>query len=95
MPTIASRAAIAIEIQRTSLRAASETPTRTTSAASVAYATDEIGSEAKIGSAIHFGSSVSSISPEAIARPTSRRLAKRRAGAGRTSVSITARPAPA
>ena len=32
----------------------------TTKPASVAYATDESGSEAKIGSASHFGSSVSS-----------------------------------
>ena len=42
----------------------------TTSAASVAYATDESGSEAKIGRASHFGSSVSSIWSDDIGRPT-------------------------
>ena len=42
----------------------------TTSADSVAYATEESGSEAKIGSASVFGSSVSSIWPVCIARPT-------------------------
>src|SRR2546421_3537270 len=51
-----------------------ETARRTTSAASVAYATDESGSEAKIGSASHFGSSVSSSWSDAIARPTTTRF---------------------
>ena len=46
----------------------------TTSAASVAYATDESGSEAKTGSARNFESSVSSICPLAIGRPTTIRF---------------------
>src|SRR6185437_6728248 len=42
------------------VNAAAPPPTaRTRTISSVAYATDEIGSDAKIGSASHFGSSVS------------------------------------
>src|SRR5438552_4340780 len=76
-----------IETGSTSFSAATETPTSTTIAASVAYATEEIGSDAKIGSAIHFGSSVSSISPDAIGRPTSTRLTPPDAGGGFSSTS--------
>ena len=64
-------------------------PTSTTSASSVAYAFDESGSEAKIGSASHFGSSVSCIWPVCIGRPTSTR--RRRLGSSdRSSVRVTA-----
>ena len=60
---------------RQQLRAAGdEAARRTTSAASVAYATDESASDAKIGSASRFGSSVSSSSPVGFGRPTTSRL---------------------
>ena len=52
----------------------SEAPTSTISAASVAYATDENGSDAKIGSASRFRSSVSSIASVRIGCPTSARF---------------------
>ena len=52
----------------------SDAPTRTISAASVAYATDENGSEAKIGSASRLRRSVSSIASVRIGCPTSARL---------------------
>ena len=52
---------MAIEIGKTTCADAALTPTRTTSADSVAYATDDSGSDAKIGSARNFGRSVSSI----------------------------------
>ena len=61
MTTIASRIAMAIEIGNTKCADAALTPTSTTSADSVAYATDDSGSDAKIGSARNFGRSVSSI----------------------------------
>ncbi len=67
--TIASRAAMPSEIGKTRWAAPSDAPTSTTSAASVAYATEESGSEAKIGRASHFGSSVSSIWSDAMRRP--------------------------
>ena len=75
--TIASRTEIAIEIGKTKCSAAALTPTSTTIADSVAYATDESGSEAKIGSASVFGRRVSSIWPLCIGRPTTRRRARR------------------
>ena len=53
----------------------SDVATSTASAASVAYATEEIGSDEKIGSASHLGSSVSSSSRVARGRPMSRRFA--------------------
>ncbi len=52
---------MASEIGRTRYALATEAVTRTTSAASVAYATDDSGSDAKIGSASFFESSVCSI----------------------------------
>ena len=67
MTTIASRIEIAIAIGKTKWADAALTPMSTTSADSVAYATDESGSEAKIGSASVFGRSVSSIWPSASA----------------------------
>src|SRR3989440_2326686 len=57
-----------------------ETARRTTSADSVAYATEDSGSDAKIGSASHFGSSVSSNSPVAIGRPTTARFSRGECG---------------
>src|SRR6476661_6476373 len=71
---MASRHAIPIEIGKTRWADVAEAATRTTSADSVAYATDDSGSDAKIGSASHFGSSVSSYSSFAIGRPTTIRL---------------------
>ena len=65
---------------KTRCAAPAEAATRTTSADSVAYATDESGSEAKIGSASVFGSSVSSSSPLAIGRPTIARFRGRSRG---------------
>src|ERR1700674_81776 len=67
--TIASSPEIAKEIGSTRWRAASELATRTPSAASVAYATEEVGSDEKIGSARNFGSSVSESSRVARGRP--------------------------
>jgi hypothetical protein len=72
--TMPSTAAIAIETGRTRWAAVIDAPTRTTSAASVAYATDESGSDAKIGSASFFESSVSPISAAARGRPIRARL---------------------
>src|SRR5438445_488839 len=72
--TIARRTEIAIEIGRTRCSAAIPAPRRTTIAASVAYATDESGSDAKIGSAISFRSSVSSSSSDASERDENRVL---------------------
>ena len=60
----------AIAIGSVQRNAPSETPTSTTMAASVAYATDEIASAEKIGSASEIGRSWSSIWPDAIGRPT-------------------------
>src|SRR5690242_11022957 len=88
--TIASRTAIAIEIGTIACIAETEAPTSTTSAASVAYATDDSGSDAKIGSASHFGSSVSSSSPVAIGRPTTTRFSR----ADRAPVSVACATAP-
>ena len=51
------------------MAAVAEAAIRTTSAASVAYATDESGSDAKIGSASLLESSVSCISAEERGRP--------------------------
>ena len=78
-----SRQAMPIEIGKTRCAEVAETATRTTSADSVAYATDESGSDAKIGSASHFGSSVSWIWPVCIGRPTSTR--RRRFGSSACS----------
>ncbi len=87
--TMPSRQAIPIEIGKTRCAEVAETATRTTSADSVAYATDESGSDAKIGSASHFGSSVSWIWPVCIGRPTSTR--RRRLGSrDRSSVRVAA-----
>ena len=61
---------MAIEIGNTRCADVAEAARSTTSADSVAYATDESGSDAKIGSASHFGSSVSWIWPLRIGRPT-------------------------
>ena len=83
--TIPSRQAIAIEIGKTRCAAARPAaPTRTTSADSVAYATDESGSEAKIGRASHFGSSVSWSWPDRIGRPT--RTRRNRFGSSASSL---------
>ena len=68
------------EIGMISSREATDVAISTTSAASVAYATDESGSEAKIGSAIQRGSSSSSRLPMGMRRPTMRAL---EAAAGR------------
>jgi len=72
--TTARTAAIAIEIGRTRWPDPAEAAISTASAASVAYATDESGSEAKIGRASVFERSVSCISPLARGRPTTTRL---------------------
>src|SRR5436305_14685728 len=77
-----------IEIGKTRCAEDAETARRTTRADSVAYATDESGSEAKIGSASHFGSSVSWSWPVCIGRPTStrrRRLGSRDRSSGRVT----------
>ncbi len=58
-------------------REATEVATSTTRPASVAYATEESGSEAKIGSAIQRGSSSSSRLPIGMRRPTIVRLTPR------------------
>src|SRR5882724_7489427 len=71
---MASNAAMASEIGKTRYAEAAEAATSTTRADSVAYATEDSGSEAKIGRAKVFGSSVSSSSPLAIGRPTMARL---------------------
>src|SRR5215475_11021870 len=76
MTTIPSSSAIAIEIGKTRWSADSDTPTSTAIAASVAYATDEIGSDEKIGSASVFDRSVSSSSPVDRGRPISTRLVR-------------------
>src|SRR6478735_10119658 len=65
---------MAIETGRTRWAAVIDAPTRTTSAASVAYATEESGSDAKIGRASFFESSVSPISAAARGRPIRVRL---------------------
>jgi hypothetical protein len=65
---------MAAEIGSTRCAALAEAATRTTSADSVAYATDERGSEAKTGSASFFDSSVSCISALARGRPISARF---------------------
>ena len=81
---MASRQAIAIASGNTRWAADSPaTPTSTTSASSVAYAFEDSGSEAKIGSASHFGSSVSCIWPLRIGRPTNTR--RRRFGSSASS----------
>ena len=78
----------------TKLSADTETATSTTMAASVAYATDDSASDAKIGSASVFEISVSCNSPEARGRPTSARFATSRpsgrfvAGLGCSRVSV-------
>ena len=78
-----------IEIGKTRCADVAETARSTTSADSVAYATDESGSEAKMGNASHFGSSVSWSWPVCIGRPTSTR--RRRFGSrDRSSVRGTA-----
>src|SRR6266536_605897 len=76
MTTIASSAAITNEIGRMSWPAAADAATSTTSPDSVAYATEESGSEAKTGSASFFERRVSSISPVALGRPTRRRFTR-------------------
>ena len=68
--TIASTAAMASETGRTRWADPSDAAMRTASAASVAYATEESGSEAKIGRARVFDSSVSWMSPVARGGPT-------------------------
>ena len=66
-----------------------DAPTRTTSAASVAYATEESGSDAKIGRASVFESSVSPISAAARGRPIKARFtASVRSGRVFSAVSI-------
>ena len=82
--TMARSVAIAIEIGKTRCADAAETASSTTSADSVAYATEDNGSEAKIGRASVFGSSVSSSWPVCIGRPTKSR--RKRRGGARTSV---------
>jgi hypothetical protein len=72
--TMARTAAIAIEIGSTRSSAASETPTSTTIAASVAYATDESGSAEKIGRASVFERRVSCISSLGRGLPTRTRF---------------------
>src|SRR6266540_3809717 len=74
MTTIARSAAITNEIGRMKCAAAADAATRTTSPDSVAYATEESGSEAKTGSASFFDRSVSSSSALARGRPTTSRL---------------------
>src|SRR5882724_2556547 len=74
---MASNAAMASEIGKTRYAEAAEAATSTTRADSVAYATEDRGSDAKIGRARVFGSSVSSSSPLAIGRPTIARLSGR------------------
>src|SRR5947209_5631177 len=92
--TIASRIEMAIEIGKTKCADAALTPTRTTSADSVAYATEESGSDAKIGSARVFGRRVSSIWPVRIGRPTTWRRARRGASTGSvTAPALRARAA--
>ena len=88
--TIPSSKAIAIASGNTRWAAPSPAaPTSTTSASSVAYAFEESGSEAKIGSASHFGSSVSWSWPVCIGRPTSTR--RRRFGSrDRSSLRVAA-----
>src|SRR6266540_7036848 len=76
MITIASSAAMTKEIGRMRLAAAAEAATITTSPDSVAYATDDNGSDAKTGSASFFERSVSSISPDALGRPTRTRFTR-------------------
>ena len=70
-------AAIASEIGKIRWSEPVPTASRTTIPDSVAYATEESGSEAKIGSASHFGRSVSSSWPDRIGRPTSTRRNRR------------------
>ena len=84
-----SRRAIPIEIGNTRCAEVAEAATRTTSAYSVAYATDESGSDAKIGNASHFGSSVSCSWPVCIGRPTSTRR-NRRGSRDRSSLRVAA-----
>jgi len=68
-------AEIPIEIGRTRWAELTEAATRTARAASVAYATEEIGSDEKIGSAKNFGSNRSSSCPVSRGRPMRARLA--------------------
>src|SRR5262249_10175569 len=93
--TIASTVAIAIETGRTRCAEAADVPTSTTRAASVAYATDESGSAAKIGSASVFGGSGSANSAVARGGPIRARLnasmrSARSRAAGGSLVSIMA-----
>ena len=74
--TIAMSSATAIEIGSATWSAASPAPRRTTIAASVAYATDEIASAAKIGNASEIGRSSSSAWCDGIGRPTNSRRAR-------------------
>jgi hypothetical protein len=75
--TIPIRTATAIEIGSATCSSTSPAPSRTTIAASVAYATDEIASAAKIGRASETGRSSSSSCPLVIGRPTKWRRARR------------------
>jgi hypothetical protein len=74
MTTIARTTEIAIEIGQTRWALPADAPTRTTSAASVAYATEDNGSAEKIGSARNFERSVSPNSAVARGRPITARF---------------------
>ena len=76
---------MAIESGKTRRVAATEVATRTTIADSVAYATDENGSDAKIGSANVFRNRVSSIASDGIGEPTIARFIASRPFAGGTT----------
>src|ERR1700751_1515601 len=80
--TTARRIAIAIEMGNTRWADAALTPTRTTRADSVAYATDDSGPAAKIASARNSGRSASSFWPVRTGRPTMSRRARRGASTG-------------
>src|SRR2546427_11435540 len=84
---------MAREIGKTRYAEAADAATSTTRADSVAYATDERGSEAKIGRAKVFGSSASSSSPLAIGRPTIARLSGRTGAASGKARLISRRAA--
>src|SRR5579871_1951439 len=74
--TIAMSAATAIEIGSATWSSTRPAPRRTTIAASVAYATEEIASAAKIGSASPTGRSSSSSWCDAIGRPSTTRRSR-------------------
>src|SRR3989475_9782677 len=82
---------MAREIGKTRYAEAADAATSTTRADSVAYATDDRGSDAKIGRARVFGSNVSSSSPLAIGRPTIARLSGRTGPASDSARLITRR----